>query len=257
MILELPKAKIERVPINDRRHYHVHGHGIFPSVTTILKETGDKEWLKKWKARVGEEEAAKIGKKAAARGTVMHKLLEIYLDQDLSLSPNELYRKTLEIAKTDEEVLQGNREEIKIGLTLFRDFYKDQNRFFSRFNDVLLQEVFLWSIIAGGYAGTVDNFSIIDNKFKVIDFKTALKPKREEYIEKYKFQCSAYAIAIWERFGIKVDGCEIWIANEVTQPQIFTMDFDEIRDCFKVFTRKVKQFHAAHPLPEKFNIYQN
>ena len=48
------------------RHYEVTSEdgnviGVFPSITTVLGETSDKSGLEKWKKRVGEAEAKRIG----------------------------------------------------------------------------------------------------------------------------------------------------------------------------------------------------
>ena len=96
-----------------------------------------------------------------------------------------------------------------------------------------------------GYAGTVDNFSLLkDGKRKVIDFKTAKKPKTDDYILDYKLQVSAYSIAIWQRYGINPDGGEIWIANELTnEPQCFILNFEEIKFFFSLFKNRLERFY--------------
>ena len=50
-----------------------------PSVTTILGATKNKEFLKKWKAKVGEAEAERIKNISSSRGTAMHKFLEHHI----------------------------------------------------------------------------------------------------------------------------------------------------------------------------------
>ena len=73
---------IRRVEKHGMRHYEVSQKGdiigVFPSITTILGETSDKSGLIKWKQRVGEAEAERIGKLSMNRGTVMHRLIELY-----------------------------------------------------------------------------------------------------------------------------------------------------------------------------------
>ena len=56
--------------------------GDFPSVTTILDKTKDKTFLFEWRKRVGDEEANRISKEAAGLGTVFHKHLENYIDNE-------------------------------------------------------------------------------------------------------------------------------------------------------------------------------
>ena len=50
-----------------------------PSVTTILGKTKDQQFLKDWKAKVGEEKAEQIKNHSSRRGTSMHKFLESHV----------------------------------------------------------------------------------------------------------------------------------------------------------------------------------
>jgi len=70
------------------RTYDVAGNRL-PSVTTILSRTKDQEFLRKWKAKVGEAEAERIKNISSKRGTSMHKYLENYVlgDGDEDLTP--------------------------------------------------------------------------------------------------------------------------------------------------------------------------
>jgi len=66
--------------INDERHYDIYGDKL-PSVTTILQATQSekKAILAKWKQNVGEIKADEIRDTAAARGTIMHRIIEGYI----------------------------------------------------------------------------------------------------------------------------------------------------------------------------------
>ena len=74
--------QISRVEIKGKRHYQVKKDndiiGTFPSVTTILSATSDKSGLDRWRKKVGEEEANRISTLSMNRGTVMHRLVELY-----------------------------------------------------------------------------------------------------------------------------------------------------------------------------------
>ena len=61
------------------RIYDVAGFRL-PSVTTILSRTKDQEFIKKWKAKVGEKEAERIKNLSSMRGTAMHKFLESHIE---------------------------------------------------------------------------------------------------------------------------------------------------------------------------------
>ena len=60
------------------RTYDVNGSRL-PSVTTILGATKNQQFLKEWKAKVGEQEADRIKNLSSKRGTSMHKFLEHYV----------------------------------------------------------------------------------------------------------------------------------------------------------------------------------
>ena len=60
------------------RIYDINGYRL-PSVTTILARTKDQQFLKDWKAKVGEKEAERIKNLSSRRGTAMHKFLESYI----------------------------------------------------------------------------------------------------------------------------------------------------------------------------------
>jgi len=235
---------IKRVSLLGKRFYEVEGCGVFPSVTTVLSTTGDKTGLERWKKRVGQEEAERIAKEATNRGSVMHKHLEIYLGQDLTQDKENLLKSSKDLAGTDAEINSFNDKAKDLGQDLFMKFYKNDD-FFPTIENTIFQEKFLWFNKDGiGYAGTVDNFSLLkDGSRKVIDFKTAKKPKNDNWIIDYKLQVAAYSIAIWQRHGIKPDGAEIWIANEIDDvPQKFILSFDELRFFFELFMQRLKRF---------------
>ena len=70
-------------------------------------------------------------------------------------------------------------------------------------------------------AGRVDCIAEFDSELAVIDFKTSTKEKKEEYIENYFVQESAYAAMFYERTGIKVKKIVTLIATEEGSVQVF------------------------------------
>ena len=71
---------------------------------------------------------------------------------------------------------------------------------------------------------------------KIIDYKNSRKPKREEWIQDYFRQTAAYWVAYWDRTGIKADGAEIWIANEIDMmPQCFSLTVEDLENYYKSF----------------------
>ena len=65
-------------PDTGHRIYDIIGTRL-PSVTTILGRTKNQQFLKDWKAKVGEQEADRIKNLSSRRGTAMHKFLENHI----------------------------------------------------------------------------------------------------------------------------------------------------------------------------------
>lgn len=247
--------KIKRVEINGFRYYQVsndtHIIGTFPSVTTVLGETSDKAGLNAWRDRVGHQKADQIGKDAANRGTVMHRLCEIYLNLPASLSSKDRLEETLSLSRLDDEIEKFDNRAKIVGGTLFYNFIK--SRSFDEIKKVIAQERFLWTPRDGGYAGTVDNVSqLITDDYAIVDFKTARKPKDEKWIEDYKHQVAAYSVAVWDRMQIKTTRCQIWISNEVDdKPQHFTMTSAEMKEYYFKFRERLAKFYEMHPAADQ------
>ena len=150
------------------RTYNVLGNKL-PSVTTILAKTKDDEYIQRWKAKVGHEEAERIKNYSSKRGTCMHKFLEKYVKgtgyDDLTAIGKE--------AKPMAEKI------IEIGLTPVEYYYGS--------------EITLY--YPGLYAGATDLICEHNGMETVVDFKQSNRPKREEWIDDYKLQIAAYAMA--------------------------------------------------------------
>lgn len=229
--------------INGRRYYNVDGKGSkYPSVTTILGEFSDKSGLDKWRKRVGEEEANRISKFSANRGTVMHQLCEYYILSEEKDSKEKLKDALEKIVPFVKE--EGfTEEEYKVGRGLFFNFYTAG--LFNRIVDVISVEEMLFSHQMGGYAGRVDNiYRNLEGRPVILDFKSAKKPKKEEWIDDYKKQIAAYFIAYWEMYNERPVCGEIWMSNEYEGfPQVFEITYDDVKKYGKVFLENVKAFH--------------
>jgi len=231
---------VKQLALKTGRHYEIEGVGRFPSVTNILGKTSDKSFLIEWKKRIGEKEAKRISTYSASRGTVMHKLLELHLLNPEVIVDDAWVDLQLQSMKYKEDAKEGGR-------ALFNKFMNYTDSYTGRIKESLANEVFLWSEKGGGYAGTVDNVSIMhDGSVKIIDFKSSNKPKRDAWINDYFLQVSAYAIAYWERYNIAPTGGEIWIANEIDEePQNFTMTLNDIKHYFKEFKERLNQYYKT------------
>ena len=160
--------------IDGAERFYSFGALKVPSVTTILKKTQPKEKqdsLKKWRERVGEEEAEKIRDNAAAVGTALHKCLEKYTLEEGNL-------------KYFDDTPVGRQAREMANIIIGRSFFN-------------IDEVWGCEVHLAGenYAGTTDAVGIFDGEPAIIDFKQTNKPKKEEWIEDYYLQLSAYAMA--------------------------------------------------------------
>ena len=247
----MDQYQIVRVHENGLRFYQVtEGETVIaklPSVTTVLGETKDKSGLDKWRKRAGEAEADRISTLSMNRGTIMHRLIELYKGTSGDASERLIILKDL--AKEDDECNQFSDEEngplyLAEAWKFFYKFYFNSADYFDRVKTVMEAETFLWTTKAGGWAGTVDNISeMTDDLIKIIDYKNSRRPKREDWIQDYFLQCGAYFIAYWDRTGIKADGGEIWIANEEDNiPQCFTLTQADLEFYSKEFMRRRGMF---------------
>tara|TARA_B100001989_G_scaffold75877_1_gene52143 strand:+ start:362 stop:1030 length:669 start_codon:yes stop_codon:yes gene_type:complete len=174
------------------RRYFVEGNA-YPSVTTVIGEKKKKS-IVEWRRKVGEEEANKISKRATTRGNKCHKLAEDYL----SNKPLDRYK---------DDVLS---------LGLFHQI----RPYIDRINNIHALEESLYSHTLR-LAGRVDCIAEYDEELAIIDFKTSTKFKREEWIQDYFSQETAYAIMFQELTGLKVKQLVTIIAVETGTPQVF------------------------------------
>lgn len=180
---------------NGRRYYQAPNGEKYPSVTTVLGVL-NRESIREWRARVGTEEANRVSARASSRGTRVHTMVERYLDNrdDYLEKSNHLTRHNFNVMKP---VLD------------------------ERIDKIILQEAPLYSEHLG-LAGRVDCVGYFDGRISIIDFKTANKPKKKEWIKGYFMQETAYAIAFEEQTGIPVPNIVTIIVNDIdNEPQVF------------------------------------
>ena len=140
-----------------------------PSVTTILGATKNTEFLKKWKAKVGEAEADRIKNHSSKRGTSMHKFIESHVT---GVGYDDL-------TAIGQEAKPMAQKIIEIGFTPIEEIYG---------SEIMLH-------YPGLYAGSTDLVCLHNDMETIIDFKQANRPKKEEWIEDYFLQIAAYALA--------------------------------------------------------------
>ena len=185
------------------RTYTTPEGNVYPSITTVLSGM-NKEHIQKWIDSIGEKEANRIKNKAADRGTKLHEVCEKYL-------LNEMTEFKLTAIMPD------------IG-SLFIKLYPELDK---NIGKVYVVEQALYSDEMK-VAGRVDCIAEWNGKLSVIDFKTSTKIKKEENIQNYFMQCSAYSQMFLERTGILIDQIVVAIAVEESNvSQIFVRETND------------------------------
>jgi len=188
---------LKSVTVEGSRKYTTPEGNSYPSVTTILSHSTDKSFLIKWRKRVGEEESNKIVKKSSGRGTKLHSVCEKYLLNEL------------------------NDMKIRMMMPDIKDFFLqlrphiDQN-----IGNVYGLEQALYSDRLR-MAGRTDCIAEWNGKLSIVDYKNSIKEKKEDWIQNYFIQCTAYAEMFEERTGLPIEQIVVAIANEEGTPQIF------------------------------------
>lgn len=91
-----------------------------------------------------------------------------------------------------------------------------------------------------GIAGRVDCIAEYDGELAVIDFKTSTKIKKEEWIEQYFVQETAYACMYFELTGIPVKKLITIMVTPDGEVKVF--DKREKMYYIKLLTNYIKQF---------------
>ena len=178
------------------RYYWVEGDpsNKFPSATTVL-QVADKGHLEKWKARIGEAEAAKVTTQATNRGSEVHLIAEDYLNN----------------------VVDWRAKRMPINVFTFQSLKPILDK---HVNNIYFQEAPLYSTRLKT-AGRVDLIAEFDGKLSIIDFKTSRRPKKPEWIENYYMQEAFYAAAFYERTGVAIKQLVTLVMVDDDYPQVF------------------------------------
>ena len=184
--IDLPN--LERYPIDGVRYYKVPDGDILHTLVSVTSVTSHwkADFFRKWRTKVGEDEANRITNRATTRGTDMHLLTEHYLK-------NEILPKA----------------KVPIADLLFKISKPELDNI----NNIIVQEQAMYSLKLG-IAGTPDCIADYKGELSIIDFKTSAKPKPREWIEGYFVQASAYACMLYELTGLKAKNLVIIMACE-------------------------------------------
>ena len=174
-LLENKRDQLEQDNSGEERVYHAP-KGTYPSVTSVLYRMINKSNIEAWKARVGEEEANKITRRASNRGTKVHHIIEKYLRGD------EEYLK---------DAMSDHKELVFAGLSQINE----------KIDNIRGIELSMWSDELK-IAGTTDLIADYEGELAVIDWKTATYVKKEEWLLSYILQGTAYCRMLYELYGL-------------------------------------------------------
>jgi len=203
-------------PDTGKRVYEISSYRL-PSVTTILGATKNTEFLTKWKAKVGEENAERIKNVSSARGTSMHKFLESFITDVGYDDLTELGQAALPMAK----------KIMEIGLAPVEEYYG---------SEVTLH-------YPGLYAGQTDLVCNHNGMETVVDFKQANRPKKKEWIEDYYLQIAAYAMAHDYVYGSEIKQGVIMVCTPDLYYQEFKVIGAELRRWKHAFLKRLDMYH--------------
>ena len=208
-----------RVPRSDdeeNRTYDVKGRKL-PSVTTILSRTKDQGFLKKWKAKVGEQQAEVIKNISSKRGTSMHKYIEAFI----------LQKGYEDLTSLGQQAKTMAQKVIEKGLTPIEEYYGSEVTLF----------------YPGLFAGTTDLVCRHNDMDTVVDFKQANQPKRKEWIDDYYMQIAAYAMAHDYLHGSKIEQGIIMVCTPDLYLQEFRFQGVELRDWKYKFLKRLSEYY--------------
>ena len=209
--VELPDITTES--IKGKRFYVTPEGNKYPSITTVLSDR-NKEGIIKWRESVGNDVANQVMRQAASRGTAVHTLIENYL----------------------------NNEELSKQAVLPVALFVTMKSELDNINNIRIQEGGLYSDKLG-VAGRVDCIAEYKGKISVIDFKTSTKEKKEEWVENYFIQGSAYCEMYEERFSQTIEQVVILFVTEDGAVQTFIKDK---RDYLPLLKTAIKEFNEKN-----------
>ena len=177
----LPTAKGRRK--GKYRFYEVNGTN-YPSVTSVLGVRKKVE-LQQWRDRIGENVANWEMGRAARRGTATHNLIENYIKGE---------------PLTEKSILP-------------LDLFKLMKPYIDQIQNIHCLETVLYSQ-KYKLAGQVDCIAEYNGKLSVIDFKTANKERKEEWIDNYFMQCTAYGLMYEEMYNTEIEDIVVIMGGE-------------------------------------------
>ena len=193
-------------------------------MTTILDQTQSaekREALARGRESKGEAEATRIVDESGARGTAMHKILEMYVLEQGYLDETNVGKQAHNMAI---QVIQN-------GLSNVTEYYGTECTLY----------------YPGLYAGQTDLVGIHKGQDAIIDFKQTNKPKKREWIDDYFLQLSAYAMAHNILFKTQITKGVIMMCSKDNYYQEFIVEGDEFQKYKHNFLRRVDEYYKTRP----------
>ena len=210
---------LKRIQTPQGRKYVGEDNDPVPSVTTILSDTGDKTALIAWRKRVGEAEATRISTESAGLGTKVHNALEKYI----------LGEEWNTFGNNHVSVLAESMTKSMIdGMDLVDELYG----------------VEVGLIAKGLYAGTSDAIGMYEGTESIIDFKTAKKMKKREWIDDYFMQGCAYALAHNEMFGSNIKKVVILMVDRDSNFKDFIIEGEEFDKYCGMWAERLADYYG-------------
>jgi len=189
--------RIDLTAVFDKKgkHYVLPDGSQLDSVTTVLSKYYKKDFSG-WHKKIGKKNAEEILTQAGRRGTAIHLLAERYIMNEPDYA---------------EGSMAINKEQFVHSIKPFLDQHVTK---------VYGVEFPLYSKKLKT-AGTVDLICEIDGVPTVLDYKTSLKIKKEEWIQSYFIQATVYCIMASSRFKIPFHQFVILMAVDHEWPQVY------------------------------------
>ena len=191
---------------NGSRVYYDQNDNRYESVTHVV---GHEDDLTRWRESVGYDVADYISRRATTLGSKLHEMVERHL-----------------LNKTQTE------------RHLFANAHFNNIRpLVNKIDNIHGVELRLCSKNLG-LAGTADCIADFNGKLSIIDFKTSSKKKKEEWIQKYFWQATAYSLMFEELTNKKAKQIVILMTAEDGTLEEFIRDRDDyVQELYDVIER--------------------
>ena len=216
--------ELTRVEKNDVRYYQDSLSNLVPSVTTILSATGDHSGIDAWKRRVGPKTVKAVVDEATTIGTAVHLAIENYL-----------YGKEWEQFTDDKMGMLAHQ----IAKRFICDCLGDIDEVWGLESGLVLD---------GLYAGTADCIGIFRGKPTIIDFKTAKKIKRKDWIEDYFLQGAAYANAHNVMYKTNIESIAILMVDRDLLFKEFLVNSKEFNSYTEKWKKRLINYYKTHEI---------